>query len=140
MQLCNDQRGVCKGTPVAVTGLPHPELSTKLAIEKRRRRQYRFGGPFRGARLFGAGSSDEIVGHPARIHINQLLNRLNGFATATNTGRIQGVSALFRDSAYLAKILGGATDGSTVGGSTVVYNLMSLLSIIAISRCTNSVR
>jgi hypothetical protein len=70
MQLCNDQRGVCKGTPVAVTGLPHLELSTKLAIEKRRRRHYRFGGPFRGARPFGAGSSDEIVGHSGRFQFN----------------------------------------------------------------------
>src|SRR3954464_4651827 len=39
MQLRVDQRGVCKGTPVDVTGRPHPRLSTKLAIEKRRRRQ-----------------------------------------------------------------------------------------------------
>jgi hypothetical protein len=36
--------------------------------------------------------------------------------------------------------LGGATDGSNAGGSTVVYNLMSLPSIIAISRCNNTVR
>ena len=67
----------------------------------------------------------------AGFTFNNLLNRPNGFATAAHTGRIQGVSALFRDSAYLAKILGGATDGSNAGGSTVVYNLMSLPSIIA---------
>ena len=47
----------------------------------------------------------------------QLSDRPNGFARAAHTGRIQGVSALFRDSAYLAKILGGATDGSNAGGS-----------------------
>ena len=91
----------------------------KLAIEKRRRRQLairwtvsrcapirrRFIGRYR--RATGSESLTLIT----------LSNRPHGSATAARLGRVQGVSALFRDSAYLAKILGGATDGSNAGGS-----------------------
>jgi hypothetical protein len=72
MRLRFDPCGVCKGTPVDGTGLPHPKLSRKLAIEKRRRRQKRFGVLFRGARSQSAGPSENIVSHLARIHIKTL--------------------------------------------------------------------
>ena len=129
--MCINQCVVCWGTPVASTGRPHPKLSTKLAIEKRRRRQKRFGEPFRGARISGAGSFEVIVGQLGQIRIIHKFNWPSCFALAAHSAEFRGGYLRFRDSAFMAKILGGATDGSNAGGSTVVYNLMSLPSIIA---------
>src|SRR5258705_6879861 len=105
MQLCNDQRGVCKGTPVAVTGLPHPELSTKHAIEKRRRRQLAIRWTVSRCAPIRRRFIGDMVGRSGRFHINQLSDRPMVLLWRQTRVEFRGVSALFRDSAYFAKIL-----------------------------------
>src|SRR5215212_5017345 len=110
MQMRIDQCGVCKGTPVAVMGRPHPERSTKFAIEKRRRRQFATRWTVSRCALILRRSSQDIRPAFGPAYINQLSNRQQYCYRRQTPGRIQGVSALFRGSVYLAKILGGATD------------------------------
>src|SRR3954451_3496231 len=114
MHLCVDQRGVCKGTPVDVTGRPHPRLSTKLAIEKRRRRQLAIRWTVSRCALIWR----RFIGRCRRTtgpdSPNHTIKSFPYFRDGQHAWvEFRGVSALFRDSAYLAKILGGATDGST---------------------------
>ena len=136
--MCNDQCGVCKGTPVAVTGRPHPGLSTKLAIEKRRRRQLAIRWTVSRCAPIRRRFIERLRRALGPDSTNHTIKSFPCFPDGRHTWvEFRGYLRFFRDSAYLAKILGGATDGSTAGGSTVVYNLMSLPSIFGNSRCTN---
>jgi hypothetical protein len=87
MQLCVGQFGVCKGTPVDVTGRPHPRLSTKLAIEKRRRRQISDSVDRFAVRAYSAPVHRKISFGPlVRIHTNHTIKSFPYFRDGRHTG------------------------------------------------------
>ena len=99
--------GVCRGTPVVVTGRPHPGLSTKLLSGSGDADNDGFGELLRGARL----------GRQFILTVYAWRSANNRFA-AHAVAELRGYFRSHRIRLCIfATFLGGATDGPTVGDS-----------------------